>query len=88
MTKNFADEEKYISVHGVDNAMEVAKVLLKNDYEVFIELDDCDVYCVHYATAKYKNFGNATFYRITEDDVYYLERKYSDETNAPCTEED
>jgi len=75
MTKNFADEEKYIAVNGIDAALEVAKVLLKNDYEVFIELDDCDVYCVHYAYAKYKNFGNATFYRITEEDVETLENK-------------
>ena len=27
MTKNFADEEKYISVNGIDAALEVAKVL-------------------------------------------------------------
>ena len=76
MTKNFADEEKYISVNGVDAALEVAKVLLKNDYEVFIERDDCDTYCVHYAYAKYKNYGNAGFYRITEEDVETLDSKY------------
>ena len=76
MTKHFADNEKYISVKGIDNAMEVAKVLLKNDYEVFVELDDCDIYCIHYAQAKYKRFGNATFYRITEDDVEVLEAKH------------
>ena len=75
MTKNFADEEKYISVNGVDAALEVAKVLLKNDYEVFIERDDCNVYCVHYAYAKYKNYGNAGFYRITEEDVQTLDGK-------------
>lgn len=79
MTKNFAEEEKYISVNGVDAALEVAKVLLKNDYEVFIELDDCDIYCVHYAYAKYKNFGNATFYRITEEGVETLESKRYEE---------
>ena len=73
MTNNFADEEKYISVEGVDNAMEVAKVLLKNGYEVFVELDDCNVYCVHYAHAKYKHFGNAAFYRITEEEAEALE---------------
>lgn len=77
MTRNFADEESYIAVEGIDNALEVAKVLLKNDYEVFIELDDCDIYCVHFADAKYKNFGNAGFYRISEDDVAYLESKRS-----------
>ena len=75
MTKNFAEEEKYISVKGVDNALEVAKVLLKNDYEVFIELDDCDVYCVHFNHAKYKHYGNASFYRITEEDAELLEEK-------------
>lgn len=79
MTKNFADDEKYISVRGVDNAMEVAKVLLKNDYEVFVELDDCDIYCVHYAHAKYKHFGNAAFYRISEDDVEILEAKHCED---------
>lgn len=85
MTKNFADEEKYISVKGVDAALEVAKVLLKNDYEVFVELDDCDVYCVHYAQAKYKHFGNATFYRITEEDAEALEdRRYNDADSEDC----
>lgn len=81
MTKNFADEEKYIAVNGIDAALEVAKVLLKNDYEVFIELDDCDIYCVHYAYAKYKNFGNATFYRITEEDVETLENKRCEQSS-------
>lgn len=82
MTKNFAEEEKYISVRGVDNALEVAKVLLKNGYEVFIELDDCDVYCVHFNHAKYKHYGNAAFYRITEEDAELLEAKrYEVENN-------
>ena len=79
MTKNFAEEEKYISVNGVDAALEVAKVLLKNDYEVFIELDDCDIYCVHYSYAKYKNFGSAAFYRITAEDVETLKSKRCEE---------
>jgi len=81
MTRNFADEDLYIAVEGIDNAIEVAKVLLKNDYEVFIELDDCNIYCVHYADAKYKNLGGAGFYRISEDDVNYLKSKRS-ETDA------
>lgn len=29
MTKNFAEEEKYISVNGINNALEVARVLFK-----------------------------------------------------------
>jgi len=81
MTRNFADEERYISVEGIENALEIARVLLKNDYEVFIELDDCNIYCVHYSTAKYKNFGNAAFYRITEEDAELLEQKRSEASN-------
>ncbi len=69
MTKNLRDTEKYVSLRGVDNAMELAKFLLRNGYEVFVELDDCDIYCVHYAEAKYRNLGNAAFYRISEEDL-------------------
>ena len=69
MTNNLRENERYISLRGVDNAMELAKFLLKNGYEVFVELDDCDIYCVHYAEAKYRNLGNATFYRISEEDL-------------------
>lgn len=69
MTKNLRDNEKYVALRGVDNAMELARFLLRNGYEVFVELDDCDIYCVHYAEAKYRNLGNATFYRISEEDL-------------------
>ena len=69
MTKNLRDTEKYVSLRGVDNAMELAKFLLRNGYEVFVELDDCDIYCVHYAEAKYRDLGNAAFYRISEEDL-------------------
>ena len=78
MTKNFADEEKYVSVNGLDTALGVAEVLLKNGYEVFIELDDCNIYCVHCAYAKNKNYTNAGFYRISEEDVETLDCKHSE----------
>ena len=73
MTKHLADQEKYIAVEGIEAALEVAAVLLKNEYEVHIELDDCNIYCVHYAYAKYKNFGGPNFYRITDEQVEILE---------------
>lgn len=77
MTKNFANEEKYIAVNGLKNAFEIAEVLLKNDYEVFIEKDDCGIYCVHYNDAKYEGYGNAAFYRISEEDVATLEAAHA-----------
>lgn len=69
MTNNLREKERYVSLRGVDNAMELAKFLLRNGYEVFVELDDCDIYCVHYAEAKYRKLGNAAFYRISEEDL-------------------
>ena len=69
MTNNLRDKDRYVSLRGVDNAMELAKFLLRNGYEVFVELDDCDIYCVHYAEAKYRDLGNAAFYRISEEDL-------------------
>lgn len=73
MTKHLADQDKYVAVKGLEAALEVAAVLLKNDYEVHIELDDCDIYCVHYAYAKHKGFGGPNFYRITAEQVEILE---------------
>lgn len=63
--------EKYISVKGIDNAMEVARVLLKNDYQVVVELDDCDIYVVGYAQPK---FGNA-YVELTDEEIEYISYK-------------
>ena len=38
--------DTYLSAKGLDNAMEIAKILLHNDYQVMIQLDDCDVYII------------------------------------------
>ena len=38
MTNNLRDNERYVSLRGVDNAMKLAKFLLRNGYEVFVEL--------------------------------------------------
>ena len=61
--------ERYVAVEGLENALEMAKALIKNDYQVMVQLDDCDIYCVHYAEAKYRELGNAAFYRISEEDL-------------------
>lgn len=69
MTNNLRENERYFSLRGVDNAMELAKLLLRNGYAVFVELDDCDIYYVHYTEAKYRELGNAAFCRISEEDL-------------------
>lgn len=42
-------KQNVIEVHGMNNALKVAKTLLEQDYQVFVQLDDCDVYIVSYA---------------------------------------
>ena len=49
--------ERYIAVEGLENALEMAKALIKNDYQVMVQLDDCDIYIVAY-TENSTEFGN------------------------------
>ena len=42
-------KENVIEVHGMDNALKVAKTLLEQDYQVFVQLEDCNIYIVSYA---------------------------------------
>ena len=37
-----------IAVQGLDKAMKVAQALIEADYQVMIQLEDCDVYIVSY----------------------------------------
>ena len=49
--------ERYIAVEGLENALEMAKALIKNDYQVMVQLDDCDIYIVAF-TENTTEFGN------------------------------
>ena len=49
--------ERYVAVEGLDNALEMAKALIKNDYQVMVQLDDCDIYIVAF-TENTTEFGN------------------------------
>lgn len=37
-----------IDVEGLDTALKVARTLIEADYQVMIQLDDCDVYVISY----------------------------------------
>lgn len=71
MTRNFVDAEKYVSVDGIENALKVAKVLLETGHEVFIELDDCDIYCIHFNNSKC-SYDVGGFYRLSEEQIDYI----------------
>ena len=49
--------ERYVAVEGLDNALEMAKALIKNGYQVMVQLDDCDIYIVAF-TENSTEFGD------------------------------
>lgn len=57
----------YISVAGKDNALKIAAVLLEQDYQVFIQLDDCDIYIVAY-TSNDTRYGGDEFAKLNDEE--------------------
>ena len=60
-----------IEVHGMDNALKVAKTLLEQDYQVFVQLDDCDIYIVSYAFNN-PNLDGSRFALLEADEEEYV----------------
>lgn len=57
----------YISVDGKDNALKIAAALLEQDYQVFIQLDDCNVYVVAY-TSNDTRYGGDEFAKLSDEE--------------------
>lgn len=57
----------YIAVKGKDNALKIAEALLEQDYQVFIQLDDCDIYVVAY-TGNDTRYGGDEFAKLNDDE--------------------
>ena len=66
--------EKYIAVDGKDNALKIAAALIDQNYQVFIQLEDCDVYIVAY-TDNNTSCGGSEF-ALLDDDEQELVRSY------------
>ena len=64
-------KQNVIEVHGMDNALKVAKTLLEQDYQVFVQLDDCDVYIVSYAFNN-PNLDGVRFALLEADEEEYV----------------
>ena len=64
-------KQNVIEVHGMDNALKVAKALLQQDYQVFVQLDDCDIYIVSYAFNN-PNLDGARFALLEADEEEYV----------------
>ena len=64
--------EKYITVEGREKALELADVLLKNNYQVFIQHDDLDIWLIGY-TSNDLSFGDDRYALITLDEEEQLQ---------------
>ena len=64
--------EKYITVEGREKALELADVLLKNNYQVFIQHDDLDIWLIGY-TSNDLSFGDDRYALITRDEEEQLQ---------------
>ena len=69
--------EKYIAVDGKDNALKIAAALIDQDYQVFIQLEDCNVYIVAY-TDNNTSHGGSEF-ALLDDDEQELIRNYRED---------
>ena len=63
--------DTYVSAKGLDNAMEIAKILIKNDYQVMIQLDDCDVYIIAFEDND-ASLGDNQFASLTQEEVEHI----------------
>ena len=64
----------YITVEGREAALKVASVLLEQDYQVMIQLDDCNIYIVAY---EYNDptYGDNQFASISPEEMEALQFK-------------
>lgn len=71
--------ERYVAVEGLENALEMAKALIKNDYQVMVQLDDCDIYIVAF-TENSTEFGNK-FTPLSFEEIDAIEDMRASESN-------
>lgn len=65
---------KYITVEGREAALKMASALLEQNYQVMIQLDDCNIYIVAY---EYNDpgYGDNQFASISPDEMEELQFK-------------
>ena len=73
--------KEYISVEGKDNALKIAAALLEQDYQVFIQLDDCDIYIVAY-TSNDIQYGGDEFAKLNDEEQELIMGHRNDKENS------
>ena len=82
----------YIAVKGREAALKVASALLEQNYQVMIQLDDCNIYIVAYEDND-SSYGSNQFASISPEEMEELqfkrdEAKYRDAVNFVAEHKD
>lgn len=64
-------KQNILEIEGMDNALKVAKTLLEQDYQVFVQLEDCNIYIVSYALND-ADLDAARFALLSADEEEYV----------------
>ena len=73
--------EKYVAVKGKDNALKIAMALLEQDYQVFIQLDDSDIYVIAY-TSNDTQYGGDEFAKLNDEEQEIIMGYRNDKKNS------
>ena len=68
----------YIAVEGIEAALKVARTLIEQDYQVMVQLDDCDIYIVSYESNN-DELGDNQFASLTREEIDVINEKREDE---------
>ena len=71
----------YISVEGKDSALKIAAALLEQDYQVFIQLDDSDIYIVAY-TSNDTQCGGDEFAKLNDEEQELVSNYRADKEDS------
>lgn len=69
----------YIAVEGVEAALKVARTLIEQDYQVMVQLDDCDIYIVSYESNN-DHLGDNQFASLSRDEIDII-NEYREDKN-------
>ena len=68
----------YIAVEGLEAALKVARTLIEQDYQVMVQLDDCDIYIVSYESND-DHLGDNQFASLSREEIDVINEKREDE---------
>ena len=68
----------YIAVEGLEAALKVARTLIEQDYQVMVQLDDCDIYIVSYESND-DHLGDNVFASLSREEIDIINAKREDE---------